>query len=121
MALKYRRLDGNGDYTFGGNSNDFITDSVEAVAQAIYTRLRLLEGEWWEDTSDGLPLFQQILGHFGPNGNKNAADLVIKERILGTTGVQSITTFESDYNLSTRAYSFTCTIATDYGTTTVAA
>ena len=57
----YRRLDADYDYTFGQGKQDFVS-GVDAVAQAIYTRLFLLFGEWWEDQKDGLPLWQSIIG-----------------------------------------------------------
>ena len=50
---KYRRLDANGDMTFGRGAESF-AQGVEAVRQAIETRLRLLRGEWWERPADGL-------------------------------------------------------------------
>ena len=57
--MKNRRLTDNWDYTFGHGINDYLT-GVEAVAQAIKSRLLLLYHEWWEDLEDGLPLFEKI-------------------------------------------------------------
>ena len=56
---KYRRLDANGDMTFGRGAESF-AQGVEAVRQAIETRLRRRRGEWWEPPADGLPLYQQM-------------------------------------------------------------
>ncbi len=36
--MRYRKLDANGDYSFGGNSNNFLTDK-EAVRQAVTVML----------------------------------------------------------------------------------
>jgi hypothetical protein len=116
--MRYRRLNADGDYTTGQGKQNFLT-GAEAVAQAVYTRLRLLKEEWWEDQEDGLPLFQQILGRFGPNGNKDAADLLIRSRISDTAGVTAINSFSSIYTVSTRSYSFACEIETEYGSTTL--
>ena len=52
----YRMLDADGDYVFGRSKHAYL-EGVEAVAQAIKTRLLLLYAEWWEDREDGLPLF----------------------------------------------------------------
>jgi len=94
--------------------------STYAVSQAISTRLKLLKGEWFEDVSEGLPLFQSILGQNGTTNNLTIADALIKERIVGTQDVTSIESFSSTYDSETRSYSFTVTVNTKYGTTTVA-
>ncbi len=108
--MKYRTLDESGDYTL--RKNIFLTDK-EAVAQAILTRMKLLYAEWWEDTEDGLPLFEKILGIYGTEENKNAVDLIISERILGTKGVKSISSYDS--TIQSRDYKANIRIETMYG------
>ena len=100
------------DYSFGNNAQDFLTGTV-AVAQAVKTRLLLLAGEWWEDTSDGLPLFESILGKSGTPENIQAIDLLVRDRISTTQGVISIADFVSDYQ--NRIYTVNCTVTTEYG------
>lgn len=112
--MKYRKLSETGDYTFG--QNKFLKDR-EAVGQAIITRMKLLYGEWWENTDDGLPLFEQILGTFDSQQNRNAIDLIISERISSTQGVKNIVRFESEFQ--NRLYSAQCTINTIYGEITL--
>lgn len=109
-------LDINGDYSFGRGQQN-LTYASYAVGQAIQTRLNLLKGEWWEDQQDGLPLFQQILGTSSSVNNLLVVDSLIKERISGTTDVTGIQEYSSSY--SNRTYSFTATVNTKYGTTTV--
>jgi len=116
LWVKYRRLDINGDYTLGRNRQNFLTD-IDAVAQAIKTRLLLLYGEWWEDLTDGLPLWQRIIGSVGSDENKQVLDLIVKERINGTTNVNSVVNFISE--IKDRKYTFTCLVVTDYGNLTV--
>jgi pantothenate kinase-related protein Tda10 len=111
-SITYRKLDSNGDYIFGQPSIEFLTDT-DAVAQAIKTRLLLLYSEWWESTTDGTPFWQEILGASGVN--KSSVDGILQERILGTTGVNSISSFLSTY--TNRKYTFTASVITDYGTT----
>jgi len=118
MTMKYRRLSDSDDYVFGQSNQDFYS-GVDAVAQAIYTRLKLLYGEWWEDLKDGLPLFENILGTSGSPQNKKAIDALISERILGTLNVIGITDFSSSFNASTRAYSFQSTVNTAFGQVTI--
>jgi hypothetical protein len=123
--MKYRKLDENDDYTFGfcvnqakshGRRDEFYYDT-EAVAQAVKTRLLLLYGEWWEDTSDGTPLFEEVLGHrFRSDGRPAMVDLVFSERITATQGVSEITFFDSGINPNTRGYWADITIKTIYDT-----
>jgi hypothetical protein len=110
-SITYRKLDSNGDYIFGQPSIEFLTDT-EAVAQAIKTRLLLLYGEWWESTTDGTPFWQQILGSSG--ANKSVVDGILQERILGTIGVSSISSFSSIF--ASRQYTFKAIVITDYNT-----
>lgn len=110
--MQYRRLDENGDYSFGRGSQDFVSGTL-AVAQAIKTCLLLLEGEWWEDIQEGLPLFQNILGSSGSPESLNGVDLLIQERIARTPGVKNITNYSRTFQ--DREYSVTCTVETVYG------
>ena len=112
--MKYRALDFNGDYTMG-NMQVFLTDT-DAVAQTIKTNLLLLKNEWWEDQSEGMPLFQSILGRSGMPNNLKATDLIIRERILSTQGVSEILSFQSSY--VGRQYTVgNCVVKTIYGQT----
>lgn len=116
MTLKYRYLDPNGDYVFGKNAQAFVSGAA-AVSQAILTRLKLLSGEWWEDTAQGLPLFQNILGQVGTPENLAAIDLIIQDKISGTKDVTGIENFESSY--TNRKYTVNCTVNTRYGQASV--
>ena len=113
MTVKYRRLDSNHDYMFGQNLDNFATN-VDAVAQAVLTRLLLFKGEWWEDINDGLPLFQSILG--APGSNIVARDFIIQDRIKQTEGVDNIESWSSSQNPNNGAYTFQVVINTIYGT-----
>lgn len=111
----HRRLDNNSDYSFGRGKQDFLIGS-DAVGQAIRTRLLLLKEEWWEDQSDGTPLFQSILGVPGTSEFLEAADLIVRERISSTENVTEIIDFTSNYG--SRAYSIKCTVNTAFGSNT---
>ncbi len=112
--MRYRRLDADGDMVAGQGRNDFATGR-EAVAQAVKTRLWLLYGEWWEDQTDGLPLWQQILGVAGVT--KEQLDRIYQTRIAATPEVTAITELAS--SLVSRSYSMTCKAATPYGAVAV--
>ena len=110
--MKYRALSADQDHTFG--QNQWLSNK-EAIAQAIYTRLRLLRGEWWENLDDGLPLWGDILSLYGGEAGRQAVDLLIMERIQGTAHVQRVTSFKSEFMPATREYSVVCSVLTDLG------
>lgn len=114
-ATLYRSLDSNGDYSFGRGLQDFLQGAA-AVAQAVQTRLLLLRGELWEDTSAGLPLFQEILSRRGAPQNLQTADLLIQEQVTGTDGVASLSNYQRSY--VDRKLSVSCQITTTSGETT---
>ena len=114
MSLIYRKMDSDGDYILGNNSYGFYKD-VEAVAQAIQINIKLLQGVWWEDVEIGTPLFQKMLGRSMTDERKDAIDLIIKDRIMNTKDVETITSFESEFDMRTRTYTMICNISTSYG------
>lgn len=113
--MKYRKLDANGDYTFGHGSADFLRNTPDAVAQAVQTRLNLFTGEWFLDITDGTPWNPSVLG----KTSQPAYDGAIRNRILGTPGVQQIDSYTSTFDGNTRRLTVTATITTIYGQTTV--
>lgn len=117
--MKYRMLDKSGDYQFGHSLQD-ITFGTYAVAQAVKTNLLLLQGEWWEDIENGLPLFQRIIGQRFSQQNIDIVDSFIKERIITTENVTGISDFQSSYSPETREYYFESTVQTPFGNVVVA-
>lgn len=110
-----RKLDSNGDMQFGNGTANFYKDTPEAIAQNIYTRLKLWLGEWYLDTDEGTDWLGKCLG-------KNSIDsalLEIKQRILGTTGVNSIQNFSASIEPTSRKLTITGTVNTIYGDTDI--
>ena len=112
--MKYRKLDENGDYTFGNNSFDYI-EKDEAIVQAIKTKLYLFYGEWWEDISLGLPMFQSILGQVSNNNLRQTVILLCAEQISLVEGVTSVDSISVD--ISARKLGLTIDVTTVNGTT----
>lgn len=112
MSMRYRKLDENGDYSFGRGHSDFVEDTY-AVAQAIKTRLKTFQGEWWEDIHFGLPYFQKLLGYEGKNKEKSAA--IIQAYIAQTTGVNKVLSSSSSYDGTTRAFLYSAVVEDIYG------
>lgn len=113
--MRYRKLDANCDYTFGQSQNDFWVNVPQTVAQAVQTGLKLFQGEWFLDTSAGVPWRQNILGKY----SSNAYDLILKAQILNTTGVQTLDSYISTEDAQTREVTVNATIDTIYGPTPV--
>ena len=112
-TIRVRRLDENNEPCFGQGKADYIED-YDAIVQIIKTRLFLFKGEWWEDTNEGLPMWQSILG-IGKGNSKSVVDDLIQQRIIKTPYVTGIETMTSAYDASTRSYSFTAVINTQFG------
>ena len=107
--MKVRKLTATGDYQLGHGNLDFYQDTAEGVAQNVMTRLALWRGQWFLDTTEGTPWLQEILGKY------TDPDKVIKSRILNTTGVIAIASYESIIAPDSRQLTVRATIETRYG------
>lgn len=110
--MRYRQLDENGDYSFGNNSLDYIKDN-DAVVQAIKTKLYLFYGEWWEDISLGLPMFQSILGQVSNENLRRTVILLSAEQIQSVEGVSSVDSIV--VAISARKLTLSIDVTTEYG------
>ena len=107
--MKYRALDDNGDMVMR-NGQAYIED-IDAVQQACATRLRLLIYEWWEDTNDGVPYWQQIIA----NRNIDEALRIIRKRIEGTDNVLSVLDMEHTWDNDSRSLYIRAAVQSVYG------
>ena len=94
-------------------SNKFVwLDGIESIRQHLQVRLRAAQGEWFLDTSIGVPYFQDIL-------KKNPDFVTVTEAfrttILDTPGVIQLLEFDYDYDNTIRKYSLTFRALTDEG------
>jgi len=92
--MRYRQLTPSGDGTMFSGNTQFLVDSPAAVAQAVLTKLKLWQGEWFLDSSVGTPYTQQVLG----TGTQNTRDIAIQSIILGTEGVLDAIGYQSSVN-----------------------
>lgn len=109
--MRYRTLSPTDDYQFGTGS-PFLINTPETVAQAIKTRMRLMVGEWFLDTREGLDL-ERILGY----RTQGTRDFEIKRRILDTQGVLSLDSYSSQ--VEGRNFTVTAVVNTIYGAVTI--
>ena len=112
--ITYLKLDSVNDPIFDPTVQ---LTNVNAVGQAILTRLRLFLGEWWEDVNLGLAVFQKILGQLGTAQGVKAMNLAIQQQIEGVPYVISVLNVNSTF-VGGRL-SFTATAQTQFGTVTV--
>jgi hypothetical protein len=119
--MRVRKIDSDGDYVFGHGSSDFHRDSPAGVAQCVKTRLGLFAGEWFLDTSYGMPwggfAFNANVvsqGRVLGKGDVQYRDLAIKTCVLNTQGVLSITSYSSILDAN-RRLSVSITVDTLYG------
>lgn len=88
-----------------------LVGGVEAIAQALRTRLAFFQGEWFLDETFGVPYFQTVLG-------KAASILAVREVfrtiITETVGVLSIKTLELRQTAA-RQFVLAFTVDTDVG------
>lgn len=85
------------------NSSEITVESKkDTVAQRLVIQLKSFLGDWFLDTSYGIPYLQEILGRKGVR--KSYIDGIMRREILKESGVKGIIDFESTLSPS-RVYS----------------
>ena len=88
----------------GPLTKDFTTQPfTQTVAQRLKIRLLNFQGEWFTDTTYGVPYFSRVLGI--KQTSKAAVDLIFQQKILEEEGVKEIVSFSSTFQ--NRQYSLT--------------
>lgn len=106
-----RRLNDSHDMSFGTGIADYAVEA-EACAQNVKTRLLLLMGEWFLDTSAGVPYLNDIM--IRP-ANMPIVESLVKKTILETDGVSAITDFTMTVDRESRRLTIQATVTTIYG------
>ncbi len=102
------------DIFFDAGQIAFVVDK-DYTAQRIKTRLQVFYGEWKYDTSQGVPWIEEVL--IKP-ANLVTIQAIIKNTIINTPTVTSITSYQDNFNRSTRGYSVTFTVTSENGNIT---
>lgn len=87
------------DLHLTADSNLATVTDAEAVGQHARQRLNTFEGEWFYDTTAGVPWIGEILGQ---SYDPALAEAVIKAEIADTKGVTGITSFSVRFDRQTR-------------------
>lgn len=88
----------SGDFEITDNALT-LTTGAEAIRQHLQCRFRLFLGEWFLDTSQGVPWFTEILKK---QQTFSVVREILKKVILETPGVISITKFNFDFEPTER-------------------
>lgn len=114
--IVYLRLDAEYDPVFQVGAE---LSNLDAVAQAIKTRLLLFQGEWWENLNEGTPMFQDIIGQRASESGQKIMALALANRIAGTPYVSAVKDMAVSFDEKTRQLRFNCTAQTSFGTVPV--
>jgi hypothetical protein len=102
------------DIIFVNGSAPVTTTQQINVAQRIKITLQTFLGEWFLNTTVGVPYFEAI---FGKVKSKASIDLLLQEKILADPGVIEMVSFESELDNSKRVYSMSFKVRTSEGVT----
>jgi enolase len=97
-----------GDVVYDNTKVTVTGGTAEAVAQRLTIKLNTFLGEWFLNTTTGVPYYQQI---FGKVRSKAAIDIIFRQQISSEPGVLEITDFFSDISAG-RTYSLTFRVRT---------
>lgn len=73
-------------------------DVQSLVRQRVAINLKLIYGEWFANTTLGVPYFESIFG----KGTKDVADSIIRETISNTEGIVLLTSYTSSVDQQSR-------------------
>lgn len=99
------------DYTVDASGNWAVADEPYALAQDVSSACRLIKGELWYDTSQGIPFLNLNGGAGGPNNDSNVFGetpplAVVQEYLvqaaLTVPGVVSAVAVIESFNAATR-------------------
>ena len=111
-------LDSNGDMVFSNTTTPITKTKAEDVAQRLSIKLKTNLGEWFLDTSVGVPW---IAGRensiFGWKRTKQFVDSELQQQILSEDDVESILSFNSEFNTAQRNYSLSGVVKCTNGDT----
>jgi hypothetical protein len=93
-------LDASGDLDM---TNGDITQAP-SIVQAIQKKLRLIKGEWFADTSAGVPYYEEV---WIKNPVPEHLEQIFKDAILSVEGVNSVVSLDLDYDNETRTLTVT--------------
>ena len=95
------------------NDLSFVKD-IDYVTQKLKLNLWFFLGEWFLETSKGIPYIQEIMGK---DTNISQVEAIIKTEILRTPYVNELSKFDLTIDRAQRKMFITFTVNTDFGIT----
>lgn len=89
-----------------------LVDEIEALRQLLQIKLQFFLGEWYLDTSKGVPFYTDILL---PNPELNKIQAIIKAAISESEGVKDFLVFDATFDRAARRLNVSFTVDTIYG------
>ena len=89
-----------------------VIDNAERVAQQIVIQLRFWYGEWFLDTSDGVPYLERVLVK---NPNLNHIRQIFREAIQKVPDVRKVNYVDLDFDEKERALVVSYQVETSFG------
>jgi hypothetical protein len=102
------------DLTIAKGDLAICATDTEAIAQTIAVRLKTLEGEWFLDTTIGIPYLSEILGH---KRSDRLLRTCVTQEILAVAGVKELTDFSFDHDRDSRSVTIKFTAVLSSNTT----
>lgn len=103
------------DCVFINGTCPITENKAHAVQQRLKVTLLTFLGEWFLDTSIGVPYFQQI---FGKSSSKDGVDLIFQQKLMEDPDVVEILEFSSTLDSAARTYIVRFRVKTVDGTPT---
>lgn len=100
------------DLTLGTDLS--LVERIDYVVQKVKIRLWFFLGEWFLDTTEGTPFYQLV---FVKGSKMEHIDAVMKDRILGSTGVRALKSYSSSFDRARRRLSIRFEAQGDDGAT----
>lgn len=100
-----------GDVIYDNSRATTTVDQADSVAQKLQIKLSTFLGEWFINTANGVPYYQEI---FGKVRNKQTIDLIFQQKILEEPDVVELTEFTSDIS-NGRTYTISFRVRTTMG------
>lgn len=108
MAVAFDlKLDTNNDLLLTSGDLTLTTTNTEMCVQTLGITLKTWRGEWFLDTTFGVPYLQQIIG---VARKKEVVDKVFLSQIAANEYVDSIKSYSSTYDRDERYYTMTVTV-----------